>query len=81
MIRELAAITQTLFKKVAQNLTPSNMKQSFKKLFRFIYIKKVKRLYHYNWPSHLTGSPTGTKEIKNHKESLTYDNYEDLLQE
>nr|KAF6397348.1 maestro heat like repeat family member 9 [Rousettus aegyptiacus] len=81
VIKELAEITQTLFKKVAQNLTPSNMKQSFQKLFRFIYIKKVKRLYNYNWSSNLTDSPTGTKEIKNDKEGFVYENYEDFLQE
>ncbi|XP_039737051.1 maestro heat-like repeat-containing protein family member 9 [Pteropus medius] len=81
VIRKLAEITQMLFRRVAQNLTPTNMKQSFQKLFRFIYIQKVKPLYNYNWPSNLTDSPTGTKEIKNDKEGLTYENYEDYLQD
>ncbi|XP_015441628.1 maestro heat-like repeat-containing protein family member 9 [Pteropus alecto] len=81
VIRKLAEITQMLFRRVARNLTPTNMKQSFQKLFRFIYIPKVKPLYNYNWPSNLTGSPTGTKEIKNDKEGLTYENYEDYLQD
>uniref|UniRef100_A0A8D1EZ74 Maestro heat like repeat family member 9 n=1 Tax=Sus scrofa TaxID=9823 RepID=A0A8D1EZ74_PIG len=64
-IRELAGITQKLFKEIAHRLTSSNIKLSFRRLFNFIYIKKLKPLYNYNLPKDLTGSPMEIKETKN----------------
>ncbi|XP_074206064.1 maestro heat-like repeat-containing protein family member 9 [Camelus bactrianus] len=64
-IRELAGITHKLFKEIAYTLTSSNIKQSFRRFFNFIYIKKLEPLYNYNLPKHLTGSPMGIKETKN----------------
>lgn len=63
----------------AHRLTSSNIKQSFRRLFNLIYIKKLKPLYNYNLPKDLTGSPMGIKETKNDKEAITDNNYEDVL--
>lgn len=79
VIRELAGITYKLFKKVSHKLTSSNVKQSFRRLFKFIYIKKLKLLYNYNCPKKLTDSPMKNKETKNDNEGLEYENSEDSL--
>lgn len=78
-VRELAGITQKLFKEIAHRLTSSNIKLSFRRLFNFIYIKKLKPLYNYNLPKDLTGSPMEIKETKNDNETFIEDNYEDEL--
>ncbi|ELK27768.1 hypothetical protein MDA_GLEAN10014781 [Myotis davidii] len=57
LVEQLAKTTYELFKKIARKLTSSVIKQSFRRLFNFIYIKKVKLLYNYN-------SPGSTMEIK-----------------
>ncbi|KAK1329218.1 hypothetical protein QTO34_011398 [Cnephaeus nilssonii] len=66
LVRELAKTTYELFKKVARKMTSSVIKQSFRRLFNFIYIRKVKPLY--NLPGSL-------KEIKE------TDNYENKVEE
>ncbi|XP_032948567.1 maestro heat-like repeat-containing protein family member 9 [Rhinolophus ferrumequinum] len=78
VIRELAQTTYKLFKKVAHKLTSSNIKQSFQKMFSFIYIKKLKPLYNYNGTNNLTYSPAGIKETKNDKKRPIYEIYEDI---
>ena len=79
VIRELAEKTYKIFMEIAYKLTTSNIKQSFQRLFNFIYLKKLKLLYNYNPPKDLTGSPMGIKEIRSDKEAITKDNYEDVL--
>lgn len=79
VIRELAEKTNKIFMEIAYKLTTSNIKQSFQRLFNFIYLKKLKLLYNYNPPKDLTGSPMGIKEIRSDKEATTKDNYEDVL--
>ncbi|XP_054568130.1 maestro heat-like repeat-containing protein family member 9 [Eptesicus fuscus] len=68
LVRELAKTTYELFKKVARKMTSSIIKQSFRRLFNFIYISKVKPLYNYNLPGSL-------KEIEE------TDNYENKVEE
>ncbi|XFF85698.1 hypothetical protein AB1E18_011917 [Capra hircus] len=79
VIRELAEKTNKIFMEIAYKLTTSNIKQSFQRLFNFIYLKKLKLLYNYNPTKDLTGSPMGIKEIRNDKEAVINDNYEDGL--
>ncbi|XP_057413546.1 maestro heat-like repeat-containing protein family member 9 [Balaenoptera acutorostrata] len=79
VIREFAEITNKIFMEIAHRLTSSNIKQSFRRLFNLIYIKKLKPLYNYNLPKDLTGSPMGIKETKNDKEAIIDNNYEDVL--
>ncbi|KAM9705892.1 maestro heat-like repeat-containing protein family member 9 [Dama dama] len=79
VIRELAEITNKILLEIAHKLTTSTIKQSFQRLFNFIYLKKLKLLYKYNLPKDLTGSPMGIKEIRNDKEAITSDHYEDGL--
>ncbi|KAB0377594.1 hypothetical protein FD755_012038, partial [Muntiacus reevesi] len=79
VIRELAEITNKIFLEIAHKLTTSTIKQSFQRLFNFIYLKKLKLLYKYNLPKDLTGSPMGIKEIRNDKEAIISDHYEDGL--
>ncbi|KAF4018395.1 hypothetical protein G4228_010410, partial [Cervus hanglu yarkandensis] len=79
VIRELAEITNKILLEIAHKLTTSTIKQSFQRLFNFIYLKKLKLLYKYNLPKDLTGSPMGIKEIRNDKEAIISDHYEDGL--
>ncbi|XP_058392962.1 maestro heat-like repeat-containing protein family member 9 [Diceros bicornis minor] len=79
VIKELAKITHSIFKEIADRFTTSNLKQSFRRLFNFICVKKLKPLYNYNGPNNLTVSPMGIKETKNDKESLMDENYKDIL--
>ncbi|XP_055274724.1 maestro heat-like repeat-containing protein family member 9 [Moschus berezovskii] len=79
VIRELAEKTNKIFMEIAHKLTTSNIKQSFQRLFNFIYLKKLKLLYNYNLPKDLRGSPMQIKEIRNDKEAIINDNYEDGL--
>ncbi|KAB0342189.1 hypothetical protein FD754_019115, partial [Muntiacus muntjak] len=79
VIRELAEITNKIFLEIAHKLTTSTIKQSFQRLFNFIYLKKLKLLYKYNLPKDLTDSPMGIKEIRNDKEAIISDHYEDGL--
>ena len=79
VIRELAEITNKIFLEIAHKLTTSTIKQTFQRLFIFIYLKKLKLLYKYNLPKDLTGSPMGIKEIRNDKEAIISDHYEDGL--
>lgn len=64
---------------IAYKLTTSNIKQSFQRLSNFFYLKKLKLLYNYNPTKDPTGSPMGIKEIRNDKEAVINDNYEDGL--
>jgi len=41
VIRELAEKTNKIFMEIAYKLTTSNIKQSFQRLFNFIYLKKT----------------------------------------
>nr|XP_020742467.1 maestro heat-like repeat-containing protein family member 9 isoform X3 [Odocoileus virginianus texanus] len=79
VIRELAEITNKIFLEIAHKLTTSTIKQSFQRLFNFIYLKKLKLLYNYNLTKDLTGSPMGIKEIRSDKEAIISDHYEDGL--
>ncbi|XP_057583179.1 maestro heat-like repeat-containing protein family member 9 [Hippopotamus amphibius kiboko] len=79
MIRAFAEITNKIFMEIAHRLASSNIKQSFRRLFNLIYIKKLKPLYNYNLPKDLTGSTAGIKETKNDKEAIIEDNYEEVL--
>ncbi|XP_020742471.2 maestro heat-like repeat-containing protein family member 9 isoform X6 [Odocoileus virginianus] len=79
VIRELAEITNKIFLEIAHKLTTSTIKQSFQRLFNFIYLKKLKLLYNYNLTKNLTGSPMGIKEIRSDKEAIISDHYEDGL--
>ncbi|XP_077636764.1 maestro heat-like repeat-containing protein family member 9, partial [Crocuta crocuta] len=76
MIRELAEITHNIFKEIDHRLTSSNVKQTFRRLFHFIYVKKLKPLYYYNWPNNLASSPVKMKETKDYKEGLIDENYD-----
>nr|KAF6316284.1 maestro heat like repeat family member 9 [Pipistrellus kuhlii] len=51
LVRDLAKISCELFKEIARKMTSSVIKQSLRRLFNFIYIKKVKPLYNYYTPS------------------------------
>lgn len=51
LVRDLAEISYELFKKIVRKMTSSVIKQSLRRLFNFIYIKKVKPLYNYYTPS------------------------------
>ncbi|XP_044905051.1 maestro heat-like repeat-containing protein family member 9 isoform X2 [Felis catus] len=75
IIRQLAEITHKIFKEIAHRLTSSHVKQTFRRLFHFIYIKKLKPLYNYNWPNNLASSPMKIKETDGDKEGLTDENY------
>ncbi|XP_016076813.1 PREDICTED: maestro heat-like repeat-containing protein family member 9 [Miniopterus natalensis] len=66
-VRELARKTHEFFRKISHKMTSSIIKQSFRRLFNFIYIKKVKPLYNYVSPDEETAS------IKDMKETETYD--------
>ncbi|KAI4563062.1 hypothetical protein MJT46_010671 [Ovis ammon polii x Ovis aries] len=79
VIRELAEKTNKIFMEIAYKLTTSNIKQSFQRLSNFFYLKKLKLLYNYNPTKDPTGSPMGIKEIRNDKEAVINDNYEDGL--
>ncbi|XP_042781918.1 maestro heat-like repeat-containing protein family member 9 isoform X1 [Panthera leo] len=74
IIRQLAEITHKIFKEIAHRLTSSHVKQTFRRLFHFIYIKKLKPLYNYNWPNNLASSPMKIKETNGDKEGLTDEN-------
>lgn len=50
LVKELAKTTYDFFKKIAYKMTSSIIKQSFRRFFNFIYIKKVKPLYNYSSP-------------------------------
>uniref|UniRef100_G1P5K6 Maestro heat like repeat family member 9 n=1 Tax=Myotis lucifugus TaxID=59463 RepID=G1P5K6_MYOLU len=69
LVEELAKITYGLFKKIAHKMTSSVIKQSFRRLFNFIYIKKVKLLYNYHSP----GSSVEIKETDNYEEDVEDD--------
>nr|KAF6413756.1 maestro heat like repeat family member 9 [Molossus molossus] len=56
VVKDLAKITHDLLKKEAHKLTSSVIKQSFRRLFSFIYMKKAKALYNYNLSEHRTES-------------------------
>ncbi|XP_024434384.2 LOW QUALITY PROTEIN: maestro heat-like repeat-containing protein family member 9 [Desmodus rotundus] len=73
-IRVLASITYKLLKDVAHKLTSSVIKQTSRRLFNFIYIKKLKPLYNYNSPNDVTESPTEMKETRNGKRGLMHEN-------
>ncbi|XP_042832676.1 maestro heat-like repeat-containing protein family member 9 isoform X2 [Panthera tigris] len=74
IIRQLAEITHKIFKEIAHRLTSSHVKQTFRRLFHFIYIKKLKPLYNYNWPNNVASSPMKIKETNGDKEGLTDEN-------
>jgi hypothetical protein len=79
VIRELAEITRNIFKEIAHKMTSSSIKQSFRRLFKFIYTKRLKPLY--NWPKDQTRESTEIKDEKSDKEGLTEDNDEDTEKE
>ncbi|KAF6075238.1 maestro heat like repeat family member 9 [Phyllostomus discolor] len=58
-IKALASKTHKLLKNVANKLTSSVIKQTSRRLFNFIYIKKFKPLYNYISPNDVTKKPCG----------------------
>ncbi|XP_054443574.1 maestro heat-like repeat-containing protein family member 9 [Pteronotus mesoamericanus] len=78
-IRDLAKRTCKLFKEVAHQMTSSVIKQGSRRLFNFIYIKKLKLLYHYNSPNDVTESPMKIKETRNGKKGLMHESDETIL--
>ncbi|XP_008589377.1 PREDICTED: maestro heat-like repeat-containing protein family member 9, partial [Galeopterus variegatus] len=79
VIKELAEITRNVFMDIVITMTSSAVKQTFRRWFKLIYIKKLKPLYHYNWLSDETGSPMDITNINGDKEGLIKKNDEDLL--
>ncbi|XP_053515327.1 maestro heat-like repeat-containing protein family member 9 [Artibeus jamaicensis] len=63
--RALASVTHKLLKDVAHKMTSSVIKQTSRRLFNFIYIKKLKPLYNYSSPNDVEKSPTEMKETRN----------------
>ncbi|XP_036891185.1 maestro heat-like repeat-containing protein family member 9 [Sturnira hondurensis] len=55
--RVLAITTRKLLKDVAHKLTSSVIKQTSRRLFNFIYIKKLKPLYNYSSPNDVQKKP------------------------
>lgn len=55
----LASRTHELLKDVAHKLTSSVIKQTSRRLFNFIYIKKLKPLYNYISPNDVTKKSLG----------------------
>ncbi|XP_017389522.2 maestro heat-like repeat-containing protein family member 9 [Cebus imitator] len=79
VIKELAKITHSIFKKIAHKLTSATLKQNFQKLLKFFYIKKLKPLYNYNSPNRQRDSPTDSEYIKNDKKGLREENDDTLI--
>ncbi|XP_062961979.1 maestro heat-like repeat-containing protein family member 9 [Cynocephalus volans] len=79
VIKGLAEITRNIFMDIVNTMTSSTVKQTFRRWFKLIYIKKLKPLYQYNWLSDQTGSPMEIENIKGDKEGLIKKNDEDLL--
>ncbi|XP_037662834.1 maestro heat-like repeat-containing protein family member 9 [Choloepus didactylus] len=75
---ELAEKTYELFKEIAHELTSSNVKQTFRKLFRHLYLKKMKPIYNYNHARDLKDSVEEIKDTKSGKEGLKEENFEDI---
>ncbi|XP_048212631.1 maestro heat-like repeat-containing protein family member 9 [Perognathus longimembris pacificus] len=69
--RELAEMAHNILKEIACKMTSSTIKQSFRRMFRFIYTKRLKLLY--NWNRDIISSDSD-KEIKSDKE----DNDDDI---
>ncbi|KAI5946162.1 Maestro heat-like repeat-containing protein family member 9 [Manis javanica] len=66
--RELAEITNNVIKEITHMLTSSIFKQSFRRLFNCMYIKKLKPLYNCDWSSRQSDG-----------EALPYEAHEDFL--
>ncbi|XP_066110584.1 maestro heat-like repeat-containing protein family member 9 [Saccopteryx bilineata] len=77
VIRDLAETTCKLLKEVAHKLISSNIKQSFRRLFKCMYIKELKPLYNYNSSNDLV--PTEMANRKKDEESLTKESDQDTL--
>ncbi|XP_008262320.1 maestro heat-like repeat-containing protein family member 9 isoform X3 [Oryctolagus cuniculus] len=76
VIRELAERTRSIFKEIAHGMTSSTIKQSFRRVIKFIYVKKLKPLYYYNWPQDEEDSPT---DMKNGKEGCAEETEEGMI--
>ncbi|KAG8515795.1 Maestro heat-like repeat-containing protein family member 9 [Galemys pyrenaicus] len=78
LIKMLAIKTHKIIQEIFDKTTSSNIKQGFRRLFNFIYTKKLKPLYYYNWTKEVNESLVGIKENKSDHEVLTDVNYEDV---
>ncbi|XP_006887524.1 PREDICTED: maestro heat-like repeat-containing protein family member 9 [Elephantulus edwardii] len=81
LVRELAAKTQNLFKEIAHGLTSSSIKQAFRRLFSFLYMKKLKLIYNYTGTDTLIVNNEQHKYRKRYEEILPEENFEDFHQE
>ncbi|XP_042530231.1 maestro heat-like repeat-containing protein family member 9 [Dipodomys spectabilis] len=74
--RDLAEMTHHILTEIAYKMTSSTIKKNFRRIFRFIYTKRLKPLY--NWNMDLTDSDSDTKETKSDKEGFAEDNDDDI---
>ncbi|XP_069865338.1 maestro heat-like repeat-containing protein family member 9 isoform X1 [Dipodomys merriami] len=75
--RDLAEMTHHILTEIAYKMTSSTIKKNFRRIFRFIYTKRLKPLY--NWNMDLTDSDSDTKEMKSDKEGFAEDNDDDII--
>ncbi|KAM6217263.1 maestro heat-like repeat-containing protein family member 9 [Rhynchocyon petersi] len=78
LVRELSVTTEKIFKEIGYGLTSSSIKQAFRRLFSFLYFKKLKLLYHYTGVDTLPSKTELVKYAKNSKEDLQDENFEDF---
>ncbi|XP_004688175.1 PREDICTED: maestro heat-like repeat-containing protein family member 9 [Condylura cristata] len=76
VIKMLTLKTHKVIKEILHKTTSSNFKQSFRRLFNVIYVKKLKPLYYFNWTSEVNDNSVGSKEIKSDEQELVDVKYE-----
>ncbi|XP_058516944.1 maestro heat-like repeat-containing protein family member 9 isoform X1 [Ochotona princeps] len=77
-IQDLAEKTHGILKKIAHSMISSTIKQSFQKMVKNIYVKRLKPIYYYNWPQDETDSPA---DRETEKEGCMEENPEDFPDE
>lgn len=75
-IQDLAEKTHGILKNIAHSMISSTIKQSFQKMVKNIYVKRLKPIYYYNWPQDETDSP---KDRETEKEGCVEENPEAYL--